>query len=166
MSGILPDPARAGARAPAAPQPLLALAALGTGSVFGLGLAWARMIDPLKVLGFLDVAGDWDGSLLFVLGGAVLVAAIGYRAALRRSRPVLDERFHLPSIDRIDAPLLAGSALFGVGWGIGGYCPGPAIASLAYANPEALWFVPAMLAGAGLQRLLRSRGPGRNGPRP
>jgi uncharacterized membrane protein YedE/YeeE len=165
MSGILPDEAAAYPRTTAARQAWLVLAALGAGTVFGLGLAWAQMIDPLKVLGFLDVAGAWDGSLALVLVGAVLTATIGYRAVLRRSQPLLDEQFHLPSIERIDAALLAGAAIFGVGWGVGGYCPGPAIASLAYANPEALWFVPAMLAGAGLQRLVHVRAAGPNAPR-
>jgi uncharacterized membrane protein YedE/YeeE len=127
-------------------------AALVAGIVFGVGLAWAQMIDPLKVLAFLDVAGPWDGSLLFVLGAAVLLAAIGFQWSLRRPHPRFDERFVLPASGRIDRPLLLGAAIFGVGWGLAGYCPGPAIASLGYANPEALWFVPAMLTGVGLQR--------------
>ena len=110
------------------------------------------MIDPLKVLGFLDVAGAWDASLLFVLGGAVLVAAIGFRVVQRRTRPLFDERLRWPAVTRVDAALLAGAAIFGIGWGLGGYCPGPAIASLGFGNPEAWWFVPSMFAGAGLQR--------------
>jgi uncharacterized protein len=133
---------------------LRAFAALLAGGVFGFGLALAGMIDPLKVLGFLDLYGDWDASLLLVLGGAVSIAAISFRLVLRRSAPVLDERFHLPPARSVDAALVGGAAIFGVGWGLGGYCPGPAIASLAYANPEALWFVPAMLLGAGVQRWL------------
>jgi uncharacterized membrane protein YedE/YeeE len=133
------------------------LVALAAGTVFGLGLALAQMIDPLKVLAFLDVAGRWDGSLLFVLGGAVLLAAIGFRWVLGQPQPLFDDRFFLPTVDRVDRRLLLGAAIFGAGWGLGGYCPGPAIASLAYANPEALWFVPAMLAGAGLQRWWANR---------
>lgn len=133
------------------------LAALLVGSLFGLGLAWAGMINPLKVLAFLDLAGAWDGSLVFVLGAAVLLSALGYRIVLRRARPLLEDRFQVPSGDRIDAPLLLGAALFGVGWGIAGYCPGPAISSLAYLNPEALWFVPSLLVGAGLRRVLARR---------
>jgi uncharacterized membrane protein YedE/YeeE len=131
------------------------LAALACGLIFGLGLAIAGMIDPLKVLGFLDIAGAWDASLMFVLGGAVTVAAFGYWLVLRRPMPSLADRFHLSTRRDIDAPLLVGSALFGVGWGLVGYCPGPAIASIGFANPEAVWFVPAMLAGAALQRWRR-----------
>jgi hypothetical protein len=104
------------------------------------------------VLGFLDVAGAWDASLLFVLGGAVVVAAIGFRLALRRPAPPFDDRFRLPVARPVNADLIAGAAIFGIGWGLGGYCPGPAVASLGFGNAEALWFVPAMLVGAGLQR--------------
>jgi uncharacterized membrane protein YedE/YeeE len=128
------------------------LAALLAGTVFGAGLAVAQMIDPRKVLGFLDVAGPWDASLLFVLGGAVLVATIGFRVVLHRQAPLLDAQFHLGTQRRIDAPLLLGSGVFGVGWGLGGYCPGPAIASLGFGNAEALWFLPAMVVGAVVQR--------------
>ncbi|MEY2687439.1 MAG: hypothetical protein RL375_1637 [Pseudomonadota bacterium] len=132
------------------------LAALAAGLIFGLGLGVADMVDPLKVLGFLDVAGAWDASLMFVLGGAVSVAALGYRLVLRRPWPRLADRFHVSARRDIDAPLVVGAALFGIGWGLVGYCPGPAIASIGFANPEALWFVPAMLAGAALQRWRRS----------
>jgi uncharacterized membrane protein YedE/YeeE len=128
------------------------LAALFAGTVFGFGLALAQMIDPRKVLGFLDVAGPWDASLLFVLGGAVLLAAVGFRWVLRQPQPQLAQQFQLPPTDRVEPTLLLGAAIFGVGWGLGGYCPGPAIASLSYGNPEAIWFVPAMLAGAGWQK--------------
>jgi uncharacterized protein len=120
--------------------------------VFGIGLAVAQMVDPRKVLGFLDVAGPWDASLLFVLGAAVLVAAVGFRFVLRRRAPVFDAQFHVSTQRRIDAPLLLGSALFGIGWGLGGYCPGPAIASIGFGNAEVLWFLPAMGVGAGVQR--------------
>jgi hypothetical protein len=133
-------------------QTLRALVALLVGVVFGVGLALAQMVDPLKVLGFLDVAGAWDASLLFVLGGAVVVAAIGFRLALRRPAPPFDDRFQLPVARPVNAALIAGAAIFGIGWGLGGYCPGPAVASLGFGNAEALWFVPAMLVGAGLQR--------------
>ncbi|HET7867111.1 MAG TPA: DUF6691 family protein [Burkholderiaceae bacterium] len=138
-----------------------ALAALVAGAVFGTGLAVAQMIDPRKVLGFLDVAGDWDASLLFVLGGAVVLAAVAFRVVLRRPAPLWDDCFHLSARQGIDAPLLLGAALFGIGWGLAGYCPGPAIASLAFGNSEAWWFVPAMAAGAALQRWqARARPPG------
>ena len=129
------------------------------GVVFGVGLALAQMTNPLKILGFLDVAGAWDPSLLFVLGGAVGVAAIGFRVVLRRPSPALESVFRLPARGTIDVALVAGAAIFGAGWGLAGYCPGPAIASLGFGNQEAIWFVPAMLAGAGLRQwqLKRSR---------
>ncbi len=143
------------------PSSARALVALLAGAVFGLGLAVAQMIDPRKVLGFLDVAGAWDASLLFVLGGAVVVAAIGFHFVLRRPAPLFEERFHVSTLQAIDARVIIGAAIFGIGWGLGGYCPGPAIASLGFGNAEALWVVPAMLAGAGLQRWqARRRGPG------
>ncbi|MBT3065611.1 YeeE/YedE family protein [Rhodoferax sp. U11-2br] len=136
---------------------LQGLVSLLAGTVFGVGLAVAQMIDPNKVLGFLDVAGAWDASLLLVLGGAVTLTAILFRLVLRRATPVLDDHFHLPTTSVIDARLLTGAALFGVGWGVAGYCPGPAVASLGFANPEAMWLLPAILLGAGLQRWLDQR---------
>ncbi len=126
--------------------------ALLAGVLFGLGLAVAQMIDPRKVLAFLDLAGAWDVSLVFVLGGAVALSAIGFRAARAPRRPRLDDAFRLPATRGLDWQLLIGAAIFGAGWGLAGYCPGPAISSLAYGNPEALWFVPAMLAGAACRR--------------
>lgn len=129
----------------------VAAAALA-GMLFGAGLQVAQMTDPRKVQNFLDLAGTWDASLLFVLGAAVTVAALGFALARRRARPWFDDRFHGPPAHAIDRPLLVGSALFGIGWGLAGYCPGPAIASLGFGNTEALWLVPAMLAGAWLQR--------------
>lgn len=129
------------------------IAAALAGGVFGAGLQVAQMTDPRKVQNFLDLAGHWDASLLFVLGAAVAVSALGFALARRRTRPWFDDRFHGPPARAIDRPLLLGSALFGIGWGLAGYCPGPAIASLGFGNAEALWLVPAMLAGAWLQRL-------------
>ena len=128
------------------------IVALVAGALFGFGLAVAQMTDPLKVLGFLDFAGAWDASLFLVLCGAVAVSAIIFHFVLRRPAPVFDDRFHLAAIKQVDIPLIAGAVLFGIGWGLAGYCPGPALASLSFANPEAWWFVPAMLAGAGLHR--------------
>lgn len=133
------------------------LASLVAGGVFGAGLALSQMIDPRKVLNFLDVAGHWDASLLYVLGGAVTLSAAFFRVVLRRPAPLLDHEFHLPKTPAIDARLLTGTALFGIGWGLAGYCPGPALASLGFGNPEALWLLPAMLAGASLQRVLDHR---------
>jgi uncharacterized membrane protein YedE/YeeE len=100
-----------------------------TGLVFSLGLTLSGMTDPARVVGFLDVAGDWDPTLIFVLGGAVITTFIGYRLAWRRSTPLLSERFQLPTRRDIDGRLLLGAALFGTGWGLSGYCPGPAIVS-------------------------------------
>ena len=124
------------------------------GTVFGAGLAVSGMIDPGKVLAFLDVTGTaWDPSLLFVLGGAVGVTLIAFRWVLRWPGPMLGRRFHLPSLQGIDAPLVLGSAVFGVGWGLSGYCPGPAIASLLSSPGMGVAsFVGAMLAGAGVAR--------------
>lgn len=126
------------------------------GVVFGLGLATAGMTDPAKVLGFLDLAGEWDPSLLLVLGAAVVVASTGYAIVLRYPAPLLDARFDLPKPRSIDAPLLLGAALFGIGWGVAGYCPGPAIASLANGNRELRFFLPAMIVGM-LARYLHAR---------
>ena len=135
-------------------QPLVSLMA---GLVFGLGLAIAEMTNPLKVLAFLDLAGDWDPSLAFVMGGAVTVTALAFRFILRRSVPFYGERFHLPTLTQIDRKLLVGAALFGIGWGLAGYCPGPALATVLSGNSEAWLFVPAMLVGGALQRWQRRR---------
>lgn len=135
----------------------LPLAALASGLLFGLGLAVAGMTDPRKVLAFLDVAGDWDPSLVLVLGSAVTVSFIGFRLVQRRRQPLYDNGFHWPDKTAIDRPLLAGALLFGVGWGISGYCPGPAIALLAVPNAEALVFLPAMAAGWWLASRLAPR---------
>lgn len=128
------------------------LTALVSGIVFGLGLSLAQMTNPEKVLNFLDLSGHWDPSLLLVLGGAVVLSAIAFHFVFKRSAPLWDNIFHMPLPKAIDRPLVIGSALFGVGWGLSGYCPGPAIASLGFGNPEALWVVPSIIAGAALQR--------------
>ncbi|WP_299836466.1 DUF6691 family protein [uncultured Jannaschia sp.] len=122
------------------------------GLVFGLGLLLSGMANPAKVLNFLDVAGAWDPSLAFVMGGATVTAFLGYRLAWRRARPILMPSFDLPTRRDIDRPLLAGAALFGIGWGIGGFCPGPAWTALPMAAPGTLVFVPAMLTGIWLGR--------------
>lgn len=127
------------------------------GGLFGLGLAMSGMTDARRVLGFLDVAGAFDPTLLFVLGGAVTTTLVLFRLVLRRQRPLLAEAFRISPLRRVDRPLLLGAAIFGVGWGMAGYCPGPAVAGLGVASVEALWFVPAMLAGMGLHRLLARR---------
>ena len=123
------------------------LAALVAGALFGLGLAMSGMTDPRIVLGFLDVFGDFDPTLLFVLGGAVLTTALLFRLVLRRPGPVLAETFQLSNLRHVDRRLIGGAALFGIGWGIAGYCPGPGLAGLGIGSTEALWFVPAMIVG-------------------
>lgn len=128
------------------------IASLAAGALFGAGLALSGMTDPGLVLAFLDVTGDFDPTLAFVLGGAVAVTVPGFRLVLRRRKPLLAERFHLPDNRRIDLRLAAGAAIFGVGWGIAGYCPGPAWVALAAGAQGAWVFVPAMLAGSLLQR--------------
>ena len=130
-------------------QPLVSLVA---GVVFGLGLAVAEMTNPLKVLDFLDLAGNWDPSLAFVMGGAVLVTLVAFRFVLRRPVPLYGDRFHLPTLTQLDRKLLGGAALFGIGWGLAGYCPGPALATILSGNSETWLFVPAMLVGGALQR--------------
>ena len=108
------------------------------------------MANPAKVLNFLDLFGSWDPSLAFVMGGETLTAFVGYRLVWGRGRPVLTEGFDLPKASAVDAKLLTGAALFGVGWGIGGFCPGPAWTALPLLAPGTLVFVPAMLAGVWL----------------
>ena len=135
------------------------LTALLIGMVFGTGITVAGMANPAKVLNFFDVAGTWDPSLAFVMGGALLVAFAGYRLVLKRPRPVFDRCFHLPARRRIDTALIGGSALFGIGWGIAGFCPGGSIPALGLLRPEAAVFVAAMLAGIGIARGLRAQFP-------
>lgn len=127
-----------------------AAAALASGLLFGLGLAVSGMTNPDKVRNFLDVTGAWDPSLLLVMGGAVAVAFVGFRFARRRARPRLDIAFHVSARRDVDAPLAAGAFVFGIGWGLGGFCPGPAVAALAYGSRDAAIFVLAMLAGLAL----------------
>ncbi|WP_431634985.1 DUF6691 family protein [Dyella sp. KULCS107] len=121
--------------------------ALLAGLVFGLGLSLGGMTQPAVVLGFLDLFGAWDPRLVFVMGGAVLTTAIGYRLVFRRDRPLFESDFQLPTARRFDARLIVGSALFGTGWGIAGYCPGPALASLGGGAPSLLVLVATMVAG-------------------
>jgi hypothetical protein len=126
---------------------------LACGLVFGAGLAISGMTNPAKVLGFLDVTGAWDPTLACVMGGALAVSALGYAVARRRVRPWLAETFALPTRRDLDASLLGGAVLFGVGWGLVGLCPGPAVASLVRGSPQVLLFVLAMLAGVALHRV-------------
>jgi len=126
------------------------LTALLAGLIFGFGLILSGMANPAKVLGFLDLAGAWDPSLMFVMGGAIGVAFFAFAAAARRKQTLTGEPISLPTSRRIDRPLAIGSLLFGVGWGIAGFCPGPALVGVGLLQPKALLFVLAMLAGMGL----------------
>lgn len=124
------------------------------GMLFGAGLAVSDMVNPARVLAFLDLAGRWDPTLAFVMGGAVVPAALGYVLVRRMRRPLLAERFGIPENRIIDRQLLLGAAIFGVGWGLVGLCPGPAIAGLVYGLWQLWLFVAAMLAGMLLHRLV------------
>ena len=124
--------------------------ALLAGLIFGLGLILSGMANPAKVLGFLDLAGSWDPSLMFVMGGAIGVAFVGFAAAARRKVTPSGEPINLPTARQIDRPLVIGALMFGIGWGIAGFCPGPALVGVGMLEPKALLFVLAMLAGMGL----------------
>ncbi|NKE45325.1 YeeE/YedE family protein [Roseomonas frigidaquae] len=142
---------------------MVILAQFVIGLVLGLGLVIAGMSNPAKVLNFLDLAaiptGGWDASLAFVLGGAVVVTFIGYRLVLRRDRPIFDSRFHLPTSTAIDTRILVGPAIFGIGWGLAGFCPGPALTALTTGGPPAWLFLAAMFAGMAGARWLAAREP-------
>ena len=130
---------------------------LAVGLIFGFGLALAGMTHTEKVLGFLDVAGNWDASLLFVLGGAVCVTLISFRFILKQAKPVFAPTFLLSELHQIDKSLVVGAALFGIGWGISGYCPGPAIATFAAPNWLMWGFFPSLILGYLLKRFWASK---------
>ncbi len=129
------------------------LVALFAGALFGLGLAVSGMTNPAKVIGFLDFAGGWDPTLAFVMGGALLVTVPAFRLILNRPRPILADGFALPTKSALDVRLLGGAALFGVGWGLSGFCPGPALAALVTGLTPVFAFVAAMMAGMVLYAL-------------
>jgi uncharacterized membrane protein YedE/YeeE len=135
---------------------LMMITALGAGAIFGAGLALAGMLNPAKVVGFLHIFGMWDPSLGLVMAGGILVNATGHYFVMKRKRPVFDASFDLPSSNNIDRPLLVGSAIFGIGWGLAGYCPGPVVASLLLQPADMLPFLVTLLAGAFIGRWLRS----------
>ncbi|WP_440480682.1 DUF6691 family protein [Qipengyuania mesophila] len=126
---------------------------LVSGTLFGAGLTLGGMTDPARVRGFLDLFGDWDPTLAFVMGGAVIVMAIVWRVVPRMAAPLFEEQFHFPTRKDFDARLIGGAALFGIGWGIAGLCPGPGIAALVIAPQAAAIFVLAMLSGMAIVRL-------------
>lgn len=124
------------------------MAAVASGALFGAGLAISGMTNRFVVLGFLDVFGGFDPTLLFVMGGAVAVTAIAFRLVLKRPAPVCGGGFHVPTADAVDTRLLLGAAIFGIGWGLAGFCPGPVLVGAAAGLRDAWIFVPAMLAGS------------------
>ena len=131
--------------------------ALCAGVLFGAGLTISDMINPARVLNFLDVAGSWDPSLIFVMIGALAVTAVGYRFAQARSAPLYAKTFDAPATRNVDARLIAGAIIFGIGWGLAGVCPGPAVTALVSLEPKMFLFVAAMLAGMLATRALRDR---------
>lgn len=140
------------------------------GLLFGVGLLVAGMSDPAKVLNFLDLAaipaGTWDPSLAFVMAGGIAVTMLGFRFVLRRPKPVFAERFSVPTASAIDSRILVGSAIFGVGWGLAGFCPGPALTALGQGSPAAITFVVAMFLGMAVARMLASKAPMAGAARP
>lgn len=134
------------------------------GLIFGVGISVSGMANPAKVLNFFDLAGTWDPSLAFVMGGAVIVTFIGYRFVLRRSSPIMAPSFNLPTNRALDARLIGGSALFGVGWGIAGFCPGGALPALGTGDVRVFIFVGALLAGILAARFLSRLRPSRAVP--
>lgn len=127
-----------------------------SGLIFGIGISISGMANPAKVLNFFDLAGAWDPSLAFVMGGALIVTFIGYRFVLKRPAPSLAESFQLPTRRDLDLPLIGGSAVFGIGWGIAGFCPGGALPALGTANANVFIFVAALLAGIILAKVLQA----------
>lgn len=133
------------------------LSAFLSGLLFAIGLGFSGMTDPANVIGFLDLAGDWDFRLAFVMGGAIAVHAALRPLIHKREQPLFAEKFPSFPVSKLDPKLLAGAALFGVGWGLGGYCPGPVLTSLSTGAPQVLVFVPAMFAGMYLAQVLQAR---------
>ncbi|MFZ2311480.1 MAG: YeeE/YedE family protein [Methylobacter sp.] len=136
---------------------MLNLSAFLAGLLFGLGLIISGMTNPSKVIGFLDLAGAWDPSLAFVMGGAILVGAIAFSIAKKRQRSLLGAPMRLSSATKLDSRLLLGSLVFGIGWGLSGFCPGPAVVTAAAGQPKALIFVASMLAGMAIYSMIERR---------
>lgn len=133
------------------------LVAFGTGLLFAVGLGLGGMLHPAKVVGFLDIGGRWDPSLAFVMGAGVLANLLFVRVALKRPHPLFDTQFQLPAQTKVDGKLLGGSALFGIGWGLGGYCPGPGLVSATTLSGDALLFAGVMTLGIAGTRMFEAR---------
>ena len=127
-----------------------------SGLLFGAGLTISGMVNPAKILNFLDLSGQFDATLVFVMGSGLIVTTIGYQLIFRRGKPFFDNQFHLATATGIDAKLIGGAALFGLGWGLSGFCPGPAIVSLVFGYQQSFIFVAAMIAGTHLVRFIPS----------
>ncbi|MFM8315099.1 MAG: DUF6691 family protein [Deltaproteobacteria bacterium] len=134
-----------------------ALGAYLTGLIFSVGLAISGMTQPKKVLAFLDVLGDWDPSLMFVMVGAIGVYSIAYRLVLKKEKPILEDKLQIPEPKKVDRPLIVGAALFGIGWGLAGFCPGPALTSVGTLQTTPLIFALGLFAGMFLFKVLRDR---------
>lgn len=141
---------------------MLVLASLITGLTFGFGLVLSGMADPVKVLGFLDLAGSWDPSLAFVMGGAIAVSAVAFAVARKRRVSLLGAEMKMPTARRLDPKLIVGSTLFGAGWGMVGLCPGPAMVALGMGEMKALVFVAAMLIGMTVHKYIERSGAARS----
>jgi uncharacterized membrane protein YedE/YeeE len=133
------------------------ISALLSGTIFGFGLVLSQMINPARVIGFLDVTGRWDFTLLLVMAGALLITMPAFPRILSQTKPILTDRFSVPIKTKLDGPLIIGAILFGIGWGLGGFCPGPAIAALASGSPQVVLFVAAMIAGQWLASRVENR---------
>ena len=127
---------------------------LVSGLLFGAGLTISGMVNPVKILNFLDLTGQFDATLIFVMGAGLIVTTIGYQLIFKRGKPFFDGQFHLPTETGIDARLIGGAALFGIGWGLSGFCPGPAIASLVFGYQQSFIFLAAMIVGTLLVRFI------------
>ncbi len=130
-----------------------------SGLLFGAGVTISGMVNPMKVLNFLDITGQWDASLVLVMAAGLAVTLIGYQLVFRNKAPLFSPTFKLPTLKKVDLPLVAGAALFGVGWGLSGFCPGPAVASLVFGNTQSFIFVAAMAVGMIATRQIKQRGP-------
>ncbi|MBX9917387.1 DUF6691 family protein [Nitrosomonas sp. Is35] len=137
---------------------MVSFIALIAGIIFGFGIIGSGMVNPALVLAFLDVTGDWDATLLWVMGGAVTVGTVAFMLARKREQSYLGLPMQIPGVAKVDSRLLLGSLLFGIGWGIAGICPGPALVLMGTGNGDALVFLVAMLLGMGIYQIMQDRG--------